>query len=200
MKYTKSLVTLALIGSALSLSACGGSNGAAAGEAPSAAPVEKQAETPKPTGPAKSSRGNYVMKAGGKEFATQTDQISDKVTAKFTVDSIKAGVCTESYAQPAQNGNYVFVKVTAQTLPELAESSFPKFSMSAYDFKFIAKNGTTFNGQLSSFGCLPNGQEFAAGGIGPDQKASGIIVLDVPQPHGTLLVKSDLGTGYEYTF
>lgn len=203
MKYTKSLVSLALIGSAFTLSACGSGNGAAADSAaPSAAPVEKQAET-KAADPAKSSRGNYIMKAGGKTFATQTDQISDKEVAKFTIDSITKGTCTADYAQPAENGNIIFVKVTAQTLPTLAESSFPKFLLSSHDFKFVAKNGTTFNGSLSSaatYGCLPNGQEFPAGGIGPDQKASGIVVLDVPQPSGTLLVKSDFGAGYEYTF
>jgi hypothetical protein len=202
MKYTKSLVALALIGSAFSLSACGGSNGAASGEAPSAAPVEKVTETPTPTGPAKSSRGNFIMKAGSKEFATQTDQLSDKEVAKFTVDSIKKGACTEQYAQPAKNGNVVFVQVTVQTLPALAEASFPTFMISAHDFKFIAKNGTTFNGSLAgmSYGCLPDAATFPSAGIGPDQKASGIIVLDVPQPSGTLLVKSDFGAGYEYTF
>lgn len=203
MKYTKSLVALALMGSALSLSACGGSNGAASGTAPTAEAVEKQVEAPKPTGPAKSSRGNYVMSAGSKAFATQTDQLTDKETAKFSVASIKKGVCTGEYVQPPTNGNIVFVKVTVQTLPALAESSFPTFSISAHDFKFIAKNGTTFNGSLSTvgtYGCLPDAETFPSAGIGPDQKASGIIVIDVPQPSGTLLVKSNFGTGYEYTF
>lgn len=202
MKYTKSLVSLALIGSAFVLSACGADNGAASGEAPSAAAVEKQTPTPA-AGAAKSSRGNFVMKAGSKAFATQTDSLTDKETAKFTVDKISKGACTAPYAQPAEHGNIVFVKVTVQTLPALSEASFPKFTMSSHDFKFIAKNGTTFNGSLATGGtysCLPDAETFPAAGLGPDQKASGIIVLDVPQPTGTFLVKSDFGTGYEYAF
>lgn len=202
MKYTKSLTTLALIGSAFTMSACGGSTEPATSGPASVAPVEKQAES-KPADPAKSSRGNFIAKVGG--TASFTDSISQKEVAKVTVTKIAKGACTEQYAQPAENGNIVFVTVNLQTTPALAESSFPKFDLGSSNFKFIAKNGTTFNGNLgtvATYSCVPQDKTLPMAGLGPDEKATGLIVLDVPQPSGTLVLNSPLygTTGYEYNF
>jgi hypothetical protein len=73
-------------------------------------------------------------------------------------------------------------------------------------FKFVGANGTTFNGDLSSVGaysCLPDEQKIASGGVGPAEKVTGKIVLDVPVAVGTLIFKSYLvsgSTGWEYNF
>lgn len=202
MKYTKLLVSLALMGAALSLSACGSSAPATSGPA-TADPVEKQVETKK-ADPAKSSRGNFISKVGS--TASFSDMLNDKETAKVTVTKIAKGACTEPYAQPAENGNFLFLTVAIQTTPALAEASYPKFDLNAGNFKFIAKNGTTFNGMLStgpSFGCLAQDKTLPMAGLGPDEKVTGVIVLDVPQPTGTLIMNNALSggnSGFEFNF
>lgn len=202
MNYTKSLVSLALIASVFALTACGETAPATTGPA-TAAPVEKQPEVKK-ADPAKSSRGNFIAKVGG--TASFSDGLIDKETAKVTVTKIAKGTCTEPYAQPAENGNFLFLSVNIQTTPALSEASYPKFDLNAGNFKFIAKNGTTFNGMLStgpSFGCLAQDKTLPMAGLGPDEKVTGVIVLDVPQPSGTLVMKNALSggnAGYEFTF
>lgn len=75
-------------------------------------------------------------------------------------------------------------------------------------FKFVGANGTTFNGNLGTMGahsCLPDSETIGAngGGIGPAEKVIGKLVLDAPEPTGTLVYKSYLTSGnggWEYKF
>lgn len=202
MKYTKSLVSLALIGSAFALSACGEAAPSTSGPA-TAAPVEKQVET-KPAEPTKSERGNFIAKVGS--TASFKDMLTEKETAKVTVTKIAKGTCTAQYAQPVENGNFLFVTVAIQTTPALAEASYPKFDLNGTNFKFIAKNGTTFNASLASaptYSCLPQEQTLPSAGLGPAEKVTGVIVLDVPQPSGTLIMTNSFSggnDGFEFAF
>lgn len=206
---------LAILGvsATLALAGCGSSSETAtsaateAGDptpvsAPSAAPVVKTTPSPTPSlDDKKSVRGNLLMQGG--DIGTISDRSTNKVGTKFTVNAITAGVCDQQYSRPAENGQIVFIDITVETTPELAESSFPKFDISGHDFKYIAENGTTFNGSLSTvatYSCIADSATFPSGGMGPAEKVTAKVVLDLPAAHGILVLKSGLSGGFEYSF
>ncbi|HKU36442.1 MAG TPA: hypothetical protein VJP90_12910, partial [Paenarthrobacter sp.] len=58
----------------------------------------------------------------------------------------------------------------------------PRFDLTGYDFKFIGSDGKTFNGSLggsATYSCLDDSETFPVAGMGPGEKARGVIVLDV---------------------
>lgn len=167
---------------------------------PSAEPIPSSTPTPKDT-QKKSPRGNLLMEGG--MFGTITDRSTGQLHTKIQVNAITPITCNQPYSRPSENGQIIVVDVVVETTPELAESSFPKFTLSSYDFKFIATNGTTFNGNLgtiSTYSCIPDAEVFPSGGMGPAEKVTAKVVLDVPAPHGILIMKGGFGTGFEYTF
>jgi hypothetical protein len=208
----RSLGSLALIATlGLSLTACGSTTDSAkpgetkSGEAqpvtaPSSAPVVKT--TPTPTSDVKKSiRGNLLMEGG--DIGTISSGSTKKVTTKFTVNAITPITCTEKYSRAAENGNIVVVDIAVETTPELAESSYPKYTLSGNDFKYIADNGTTFNGDLNTiatYSCIPDAEKFPSDGMGPAEKITAKVVLDLPATHGILVLKSGLSGGFEYKF
>jgi hypothetical protein len=207
MKHVKTtLSAVALVAAlGLSLTACGGT-ATSSPTAPTAAPVGGSASTAAAAAPAeaaKSPRGNIVKKFG--EGAGVTDMISKKEVVNFAVNSITPGTCTDQYAQPPVNGHIVFVDVTVETKPELADATMKSFSLSGYDFKFVSANGTTFNGNLSTAGsvmCIPAAEAFPMAGMGPGEKITAKVVLDVPEPSGILVLKAPFSNtnGWEYNF
>jgi hypothetical protein len=138
-------------------------------------------------------------------FGTISDRYSGTLHAKFAVNSIAPIVCTSdmaNYYKP-ENGNLIALDLVAETTPELAKDSNPTFTLSGYDFKYIAENGTTFNGSLSSaatFGCIDDSLIFPSRGMGPNEKVSAKLILDLPAGHGTLVMLGNSGKGFEYTF
>ncbi len=204
----KSLASAALIAAlGLSLSACGSttdsskpsaSGTAAPISAPSSAPVPKATPTEDTK---KSPRGNLIMAVG--DTGTISDGASQKLTTKFTVNSIAPGECYEKYSRPAENGQILLVDITVETTPELANASYPKFSLSGHDFKFIAENGTTFNGSLSTmatYSCIADAEQFPSGGMGPAENITAKVVLDVPAATGILVLEHGYRGGFEYKF
>jgi predicted small secreted protein len=203
----KTAAVVTLLTASLGLTSCGNGNSKAGRDvaAPSAEAVSPATQTPSQDSAKKSTRGNIIMAPGEVGTVSSTTNDGKKVDAtKFTVNSIAAGTCDQNYAQPPKNGHIVFVNVTIETLPELAETPFKTFSLSAYDFKFVSNNGTTFNGSLSTvasgYGCIDDARTLPSAGIGPGEKVTGIVVLDVPEPAGILIMKSMFGSGFEYTF
>ena len=205
----RKIIAVLAIGATLALTACGGEKketvdpSAPPSEAPpisrpSAEPASTPKPTPTPSGQAKNSRGNLVMTAGA--FGTISNRATGELQTKIAVNNISPVTCTERFADPAKNGVYIGVDVVVETTPELAKDSYPKFTLSGYDFKYIAENGTTFNGSLSTYGCIPSSQTFPSGGMGPNEKVTAKVVLDVPAPHGTLVMLGSSGTGFEYGF
>ena len=93
----------------------------------------------------------------------------------------------------------------AATLNQQAEKyGIKKFDISSASFKFIGSKGTTFNGNLGtmgSFSCLPDDQVFPQNGVGPAEKATGKVVLDLPEKSGVLVFKDLFGqASWEYKF
>lgn len=149
---------------------------------------------------AKSSRGNLIKKVG--EGASVTDK--GKTVATFVVNSIQVDPkCTNQYATPSENGHFIALNVSMETDPALAESVNPQFGLAGYAWKVVADNGTTFNGQVMSgpsFSCLNDKESFPSA-LGPGEKATGTIILDVPTPTGVLIHQQGfmpLGWEWEY--
>jgi hypothetical protein len=203
----KITATLSLSMLPLLLAACGGSpQGApaaptvepATGSQSASATVSASSTTAAES--TKSSRGNLVKKVG--EGASVTDK--DKTVASFVVKSIQMDPkCTNPSAMPSKNGHFVALEVSMQTDPALAESVNPQFGLAGYAWKAIAANGTTFNGDLMSFEsmmCLPEAENFPSA-LGPGEKATGKIILDVPTPTGILVHKQGFMTaGWEWQY
>lgn len=209
MKYKSRLSGLALIAMVgLSMSACGGSPSATA-TSPNVESIAPSTPSPAATQQAKKSpRGNFI-----KELA-QPAGITDKdgnPMVNFTINSITVDApCTGPYPQPAENGHFTVLDVTVETTPELgtAEGSTGTFDINAHMFKFVGASGTTFNGSLAgaaTYGCLPDEQMInnSGSGIGPAEKVTGKVVLDLPETTGVLVFKSYLTSGsggWEWTF
>ncbi|NWL35120.1 hypothetical protein [Paenarthrobacter nitroguajacolicus] len=208
----KVLIGAAVLATALTLTACGGtvnkntpSESAEASDAPitapTAAPVTTPKSTPTPTGKAKSIRGNFIAELG--DIGSFSNQSTKKVTTKFTVDSILDVQCTQPYSRPADNGRLITVALTVETTPDLADDTNPNFRITSHDFKFIAASGTTFNGNLGSvatYSCIDDALTFPSGGMGPAEKVAGSVVLDLPPGPGTLVYTGGAFTGpfFEY--
>lgn len=198
----KALLTLPV--AALLLAGCGGTPQGSP-TAPSVEPATGASSagttTSSPAANAtKSSRGNLVKKVG--EGASVTDK--DKTVASFVINSIQVDApCTNQYAQPSENGHFVALNVSMETDPALAESVNPQFGLAGYAWKAVADNGTTFNGNImtaSSFMCLNDEENFPSA-LGPGEKATGTLVLDVPTPTGVLVHKQGfMPAGWEWEY
>lgn len=129
---------------------------------------------------------------------------SDENVMSFVVKNIAVdSACTSPYAQAPQNGHFIAVAIDVETTPELAKDINKFVWFGAQSWKLIADNGTTYNGSLDSgpaYGCL-NDSERLPSNIGPAEKVSGTIILDVPVTSGTLILESTGGGGgWEWTF
>lgn len=135
------------------------------------------------------------------DTGTISNRASGKLHVKFIVNSIAPIACTGPYVQPPNNGVIVAVDVTVETTSDLAEDSFPKFFLSGHQFRYIADSGTTFNGNLSTvgtYGCIDDSLTFPSGGMGPAEKVTAKVILDVPAPTGILVLESGFAGGFEY--
>lgn len=199
------------------LTGCGGTmnmreKGQAEGAVTSAPtlPPETTAETTTPTpttpaGPSRNNRGN-IVKAFGEEGGL-TEQIGGQEVAivTFAIDSIAPVTCTEPYySYEPENGHLIAVQMRFSTAPELAQSQYPYFSVSPYEFSFIGADNIT-RGELATiatYGCLPDGQLLTSGEMIPGSQYAGIVILDVPEPNGTLIFRPSSLTsgGWEWVF
>ena len=200
-----------IVGAVLALTACGApatnhpasespKAGATPVTAPSAAPIPTESESEASDG--KNERGNFEAHIGD-TGTLGTAGGGSEVTTKFTVNSIKTPVCDQDYYdQKPKNGRLMAISMTVETTKALAKQSYDKFTISAYDFKFIAANGTTFNGNLSTiatYGCVADSVTFPSSGLGPSEKASGVIIVDIPRSPGVLVYEPNrFGAGFEY--
>ena len=179
---------------ALSLSACGG--GATGGTSTeTVAPVEPAtkstaaAVTPAAAPEeAKSERGNTIKKVGDPSFWRVGDVPEGAEVGRFTIKKIAPVKCTEQFATKPVNGHLVGLTIDVVTKKELANEPIPSVYLSAYDFEYIAPNGTTFNGNLASvatYGCLDPSLALKSE-FGPAEKGTGVLILDLPQKGGVL--------------
>ncbi|NKG19367.1 MULTISPECIES: hypothetical protein [Paeniglutamicibacter] len=166
---------------------------------PSSASTEPSAATPSATAET-SDRGNLIKVIG--QPAGTVNTAGDQ-TVSFVVKKIDMKIkCNAPYATKAENGHLIGIKMDVQTFKELNDPDYPGMTFDAHpsSWTFISKEGTTFNGDLgtsSAFMCLEDDDQLP-NSIGPAQKATGWIVLDVPATTGTLIFSTQPGTGWEW--
>lgn len=109
---------------------------------------------------------------------------NDKQTVRYTVKSITPNYrCANGY-QP-KNGEVVVFDIDVETYPELINDPAKSFSFNS-DWKAIAENGTTMNGNPLTYGCLDSSEALLQR-FGPGEKATGKVAFDVPAPSGILV-------------
>lgn len=198
----KTMTVAATLAAGLLLSSCGSSTATgplAPSVAPAAAETAATNNVPTPTAPSRSDRGNLIKDVG----VAASSSIDGEEIVSFVVSSIEVDpVCSGALAEPAQNGHFVVMSLEAQTTAALAKDVNPQFSFSSGNWKVIAENGTTqnqFASSQASFSCLDDAERFPIS-MGPAEKATGKIVLDVVSPSGTLVLHSGSGAGWEWSY
>jgi hypothetical protein len=147
-----------------------------------------------------SNRGNLVLAPGQGAAITNSEGVD---TATFVVNSIVVDApCTQEDAELAEHGHFITLDVSVETLPVMAEDQ-GSFSMDPYNFKPIAANGTTSNadpGTIAAMYCYDDAAMLPSS-IGPGEKATGLVVLDVESPTG-VLVYNDFSSmyGWEWAY
>ncbi|GAA1046115.1 hypothetical protein [Rothia amarae] len=197
MKSPNLLAILAL--ALLALTGCSNSNEAENKPMESVAPVESETAT---TSADTNDRGNIEKQIG--EEGSVTGEHNENIYS-FKVTGIEPNFkCTDEYAQEPENGK--FVKLDVQVSTADAKTMKDQYygnsvNMQAGAWKYIAANGTTYNGQLgsgSSFMCLPESETIPAQ-IGPNEKVTGSVILDVPATDGTIVYSDPMTDGgWEY--
>lgn len=199
------LPATALVLAPLFLAGCATSAGTADGsETPFDVPpataesVASEPSTAEPTeeGPERSARGNLVGEVGDVATISPTaDPDLDLVT--FSVTEIIPGVaCTQSYAEPPQNGHYVGLRMDVATAadPEFTEHMYGSLFISPHSFKYVTSEGTTANDAVgNAYTCLGE-TETLPSDIGPGEQATGLVVLDLPTTDGTIVFE-EMSTG-----
>jgi hypothetical protein len=182
-----------------------GARSATNGPAPTVPPaVESSAMATNNPDATKSERGHVIRVLG--QGAGISDK-SGKQAASFVVNNITIDpVCTGKDPVAPENGHFLALEISAQTYPPLKDvfghsGTFPFRGGS--NWKLIAANGTTYNGDLESSparDCLADAEIFPYS-LGPAEKATGKIVLDVPTTEGTLVFDpffEDAGWEWQY--
>ncbi|WP_390458311.1 hypothetical protein [Bifidobacterium apicola] len=149
--------------------------------------------------PKKNSRGNIVKHVGEEAGVTGED---GKDVVSWTVTGINPNPqCTESYQTPVKNGHLIALDVIVSTTPKLKDSEYNPFSIGSGSlWKYIQKDGTLWNGDLlnaSTVSCTPQEQSLPTD-IGPDAKAQGKAIPNVPATDGYLVFSQMDMDGWEY--
>lgn len=169
--------------------------------APSVTPIERETTPePEPTeeGSEVNARGNFVSELGNVgELVTG----SGEVALSFTVDDIQPSVCTAERAELPENGHFYTISMTVESTGASPDLDIPT-NPAAFDF--ISEDGTTFNGELgtnAAYRCLPE-QETLPSYVGPGEKVTGSVVVDVPATTGILVYDITYGQteAYEFSF
>jgi hypothetical protein len=169
---------------------------------PASTTEAEPSEPAEPTGPEENERGNLEAEFGDEGFLT--DMATDEPMITFSVDDIVVDLpCTAEFAEPAENGHLIGVKMRFSTAPELPAEEW-YFTVSGYDFTFIGSDGVTTGNleTIATYSCLNESEMLTSDALGPGQKYTGTVVLDVPEPSGTLIyTPSGLSDGgYEWQF
>jgi hypothetical protein len=163
------------------------------GVAPSATPTRPAPQT--------NGRGNVVL-AFGDELAV-LDGETDAVAFAIAVDGVDADVaCADPANPPPVNGSLVALLVRVTTGPDLSAVG-GEPAVRAGDFRVVGPDGGAplDAGTPSAASCVPEGDAFPVGPLTAGQERTGVVVLDVPTPTGTLVFAPDfLPVGAEWVY
>ena len=149
--------------------------------------------------PMKSDRGGLIKVVGQPASMTNAD---NQPIVEFVITKIDTKPkCDGPYPEKSQNGTLIALKMDVQTYKEMnSEEGISSFDAGSYGWKYISPEGTTFNGELGgigAFSCMKESKTLP-GNIGPAEKVTGWIVLDVPKADGTLILDPNWNGGWEW--
>lgn len=180
-----------LTASAFMLAGCSNSGPAEVKPTLSVEPAQTSSPTPSPTSTiASNDRGNIPKKAG--ELAGAGGTSLADASLKFKVTSIEAITCDAPYATPP-TGTALAVAIEVETTPGfeggLNVNGAPGLtSFDAYYWKGYAANGTRMNkiDTTAAQNCVADEGRLLPSSIGKGEKATGIVVLEVTTPTGSI--------------
>ncbi|MBU8650801.1 hypothetical protein KM867_09170 [Micrococcus luteus] len=123
---------------------------------------------------------------------------------EFTVKSIAVDPsCTGREPRAPENGTFVALDMDLEVFPGAAEYYVDGNLVNPNAFRFIGTDGTTFGGDLATaptYTCLPP-ESLLNTQVGDGERASGTILLDLPENSGTLLLEDEMsGNKWEWNF
>ncbi|WP_350005790.1 hypothetical protein [Pseudarthrobacter sp. WHRI 8279] len=129
---------------------------------------------------------------------------TNETLLSFTVKDVVPITCDYPSDLSPSNGQVMAVLVDMETTPALGEVNnlSQGISINALSFKFIKAEGTT-TGTLSTnmiYNCLTDRSQFLPDRIGPAEKVSGLVLVDVPSPLAGTLIFEPIqgGDAFEY--
>ncbi len=195
MKIRHSAVALFI--AALALTGCTPSpSESAAPTVPPAATPSSSPSSDAAAEPTTSDRGN-VIKAVGDTFGLSAKDGSS--VASFVVNAITVDPgCTSEYAEAPEHGHFVRLDVSGETTATLPDDLY----FASGSWFVVADNGTTFNGDVWSMAaaaCMDQ-TERLPNIIGAGERVTGAVILDVPTPHGVIILQSPGSGGWEWEY
>jgi hypothetical protein len=205
VKFTYALPLLAA--SAMLLAGC--SSNATTEPTPSLSVEPAQATaTPSPSSTlVKNARGNVTKQIGVLAMAGGKTQ-ADEPTLKFKVTSIEPITCDAPYATPPV-GTAMAVAIEVETSADfvggLTVNGAPGLtSFDAYNWKGYAANGTRMNkiDTVAADNCVADESRLLPSVIGKGEKATGIVILEVTSPTGSLAYDGSgmVSNGWEWEY
>jgi hypothetical protein len=169
-------------------------------ETPEPAPTTESRQTPEAE---LSQRGN-IVKDIDEIAGAFTDDTMETTWLEFKITDVTVnGECTEEFAEPADNGHLIFVRIEVSTgseWPEFMEGTTVGLD---YEWSIVGEDGLTESAldTISTYGCLPEAELLPAAGIGPGENATGTVILDSRNETGVLILRPwFLDGGWEWEF
>lgn len=173
----------------------GNSQGADHGATPAPSASTPQAEQNAPAANGtRSERGNLVKSIGQPAVINGA---SGQPAATMVLNNIQnSPQCTAPYASKPENGRFIRLNMDVSTGSAADMQSVlydNKFYFSEANWKFIGADGKLVSqpATVSTYSCIPPNQTIPLG-MGPGEKTSGAVILDIPQEAGTLVYTDPL--------
>ena len=179
-----------------------------------ASPTPAEDTTPTPTPEEtetadveRSQRGNVIKEVGETALsAYDAADVEGTTWLEFQVTDIEVdGTCTAEFAEPPENGSFIFVSLsvsTASNWPPDMEGINVDFIPT--DWSIVGQDGLTESNldTIATYSCLPEGELLPVNGIGPGENVVGKVVLDSANPSGVLVFRPwwGGGPGWEWAF
>ncbi|WP_030016351.1 hypothetical protein [Curtobacterium sp. S6] len=168
--------------------------------APKASTPQAEQEAPAANG-TRSERGNLVKSIGQPAVINGA---SGQPAATMVLNGIQnSPQCTAPYAGKPENGRFIRLNMDVSTGSAADMESVlydNKFYFSEANWKFIGADGNLISqpATVSTYSCIPPHQTIPLG-MGPGEKTSGAVILDIPQEAGTLVYTDPLiDDGWEW--
>ena len=170
---------------------------------PSEVAAAETSEQPSPTAAASKSPRGYVVKKIGEQGSLFDTTNNNKPVFTFSVDEIVPGYqCQGDYPPENKNGQFIAVKTTFTTGPDLTKlTTPPTLHLSEQDWKIIGADGVQEQGISDAFGCAPSTEQWPQD-VGTNVTVKATFVLDTRNASGIIAFTPWFanGSGWEWQF